>query len=69
MSGVLGTWTNKTEPAIPLVSPLYKGPSKVPESIVVILKTMPDLDVMVDSELVPELRAALPQYASRIITY
>ncbi|BCW67719.1 hypothetical protein NicSoilB4_24820 [Arthrobacter sp. NicSoilB4] len=64
-----GKWTNKIEPAIPMVSPLYKGPSKVPDSIVVILETMPDLDVMVDAVLVPELRAALPQYASRIITY
>lgn len=62
-------WTNKIEPAIPMVSPMYKGPSQVPESIVLILKKMPDLDVMVDSELVPELRGALPEYASRIITY
>lgn len=64
-----GKWTNRVEPAIPMVRPMYEGPSKVPNAIVGILDAMPELDVMVDQELVPELRAALPQYASRIITY
>lgn len=64
-----GKWTNKIEPAIPMIRPMYKGPSKVPNSIDMILKVMPDLDVAVDRELVPELRAAFPRYASRIITY
>jgi hypothetical protein len=33
------------------------------------LRSMPDVDVVVDRELVPELRAAFPKYADRIITY
>lgn len=64
-----GNWTNKVEPAIPMVRPMYQGPSKVPDAIIEILETRPDLDVVVDQGLVPELRTALPQYASRIITY
>jgi hypothetical protein len=64
-----GKWTNKAEPAIPLVRPMYQGPSKVPDAISGILDTMPELDVVVDQGLVPELRAAFPQHASRIITY
>jgi hypothetical protein len=64
-----GKWTNKIEPAIPMVRPLYQGPSKVPEAISGILDAMPELDVVVDQGLVPELRAAFPQYASRILTY
>ena len=64
-----GKWTNNVEPSIPLVSPLYKGPSKVPNAMIAILEKMPELDVMVDPELLPELRAAFPEYASRIITF
>lgn len=64
-----GKWTNGVQPAIPMVKPLYQGPSKVPDSILPILEAMPDLDVVVDQDLVPELRAALPNFASRIITY
>lgn len=52
-----------------MIRPMYKGPSKVPEAIQEILGTMPDVDVVVDRELAPELRAAFPQHASRIITY
>lgn len=64
-----GKWTNKIEPALQMIRPMYKGPSKVPEAIQEILGTMPDVDVVVDRELAPELRAAFPQHASRIITY
>lgn len=64
-----GRWTNKIEPALQMTRPLTEGPSKVPEAIDGILRSMPDVDVVVDRELVPELRAAFPQYASRIITY
>ncbi|MHA7303495.1 hypothetical protein [Pseudarthrobacter sp. MDT1-22] len=64
-----GKWTNRVEPAIPMVRPMYEGPSKVPNAIAVILDAMPELDVVVDPGLVPELRAALPQHASRILTY
>jgi hypothetical protein len=64
-----GRWTNKIEPALQMIRPMYKGPSKVPEAIDDILRSMPDVDVVVDRELVPELRAAFPKYADRIITY
>lgn len=64
-----GRWTNKIEPALQMIRPMYKGPSKVPEAIDDILRSMPDVDVVVDRELVPELRAAFPKYAARIITY
>ena len=64
-----GTWTESIHTAIPMVRPLYKGPSHVPEAIDAILTSLPGVDVVVDPELVPELRAWRPQYASRIITY
>ncbi|AOT05159.1 hypothetical protein ASPU41_19415 [Arthrobacter sp. U41] len=64
-----GTWTESIHTAIPMVRPLYKGPSHVPESIDAVLTSLPDVDVVVNPELVPELRAWRPQYASRIITY
>lgn len=64
-----GRWTNKMEPALQMIRPMYKGPSKVPEAITDILRSMPEVDVVVDRELVPELRAAFPKYAARIITY
>lgn len=43
-----------------MVSPLFKGPSKVSDAIVVILETMPDLDVMVDAELAPSCAPHFP---------
>jgi hypothetical protein len=67
--GLQGGWTESMQPAISMVKPLYAGPSHVPESIDAILRSMPDVDVVVDPELVPELRSWRPQYASRIITY
>lgn len=64
-----GTWTEGVQPAIPLLKPLYKGPSRVPDAILPILRDMPDLDVMVDPVLVPELRAWQPEYAQRILSW
>lgn len=62
-------WTESNHLAIPLVKPLYQGPSHVPEAIDAILTAKGDMDVVVDPELVPELRAWRPQFASRIVTY
>lgn len=64
-----GRWTASTDLAVPMVKPLYRGPSHVPEAIDAVLTAAPDIDVVVDPELVPELRAWRPQFASRIITY
>lgn len=64
-----GAWTEANHSAIPMVKPLYSGPSHVPEAIDSILRSVPDLDVVVDPDLVPELRAWRPQYASRILPY
>lgn len=64
-----GKWTNNVEPALPMARPMYEGPSKVPEAIIEILRSLPDVDVAVDRELVAELRGAFPEYAARIITY
>ncbi|WP_148258102.1 hypothetical protein [Pseudarthrobacter phenanthrenivorans] len=64
-----GRWTESMQATIPMVKPLYAGPSHVPESIDAILKTMPEVDVVVDPELIPELRSWRPQYAARITTY
>ncbi|WP_211877670.1 hypothetical protein [Pseudarthrobacter albicanus] len=64
-----GKWTESNHLAIPMVRPMYDGPSHVPEAIEGILRSLPGIDVVVDPELVPELRAWRPQYASRIITY
>lgn len=64
-----GKWTESNHLAIPMVKPLYRGPSHVPEAIDAILTAKPDIDVVVDPELVPELRAWRPQFASRIISY
>lgn len=64
-----GKWTESNHLAVPMVKPLYTGPSHVPEAIEGILRSLPGIDVVVDPELVPELRAWRPQYASRILTY
>ena len=64
-----GKWTEASDLAAPMVRPMYDGPSHVPEAIEGILRSLPGIDVVVDPELVPELRAWRPQYASRIITY
>lgn len=62
-------WTEYNHLAIPMVKPMYSGPSHVPEAIDAVLTAQPDIDVVVDPILVPELRAWRPLFASRIISY
>lgn len=64
-----GKWTEANHLAIPMVRPLHYGPSRVPEAVEDILQSLPGIDVVVDRDLVPELRAWRPQDAARIISY
>ncbi|GHG45563.1 hypothetical protein GCM10012320_11500 [Sinomonas cellulolyticus] len=62
-----GKWTEGSQQAIPFLSPLYRGPSQVPQAIEGVLSNTPSLKVAVDQYLVPELRRALPSYSDRIL--
>ena len=63
-----GIWTEGAQAAIPLLKPLYKGPSRVPDAIEPILDSL-HLDVALDPRLVAEMRQWRPEHAGRITSW
>lgn len=64
-----GHYSDTYSELVSYMAPMSKGPQYVPQSIEPILAANPLITVVIDANIVDSLRAAMPQYASRIRTF